>query len=689
MTKRKRSGQPAPAVQQPPLNRRDEHACALPLAQRMLPPGLALLSAAAVIGAHVYVVDQGFTYRGPLLILDHLFDLSLALALLAVCVGIGRFVLRRRGATFDQSLEDLSFSMALGSGILAASILVCGAVSALRLPVLVLLLLAWAVLARRELGAILTLCRQAGSELRIHGGIASLCVFAVVGVLVLAQAMAPPTEWDSLMYHLRVPAQFLQAGRVYLPDDGLHVPFVGLVHMLYVPLLALGSSAGPALVSALLTLMLGVAVLSFCARFLDRPTASLSSCLLWGSTVLLLTAITSRVDVTLAWYLFLAQYALLMALSGSWNQAHFYLAAALLGFAVGVKYLALAYVVALSPLILWIALSRAGTRRGSVRALLVFALVAIGGTLPWLVKNWVLFGSPLYPILGERRLAPWLAALYGNYRVPPTVDQTIFTMFSQLTARFNLVDLFWAPARLAVEREAEFYFFSPTLLLLPLWLLFLRHRTLDWLSIGAIGYAIVVVASYPNARYLIPAVAPLTIVTTYVVVRLVTRFCPPRLATALLVVLTALALARSGQALYSLFDRETLGYLGGTSSSQEYLDRRMDPYAKVISFANQHLPKDSRTVMLFEARGYYFTRPVIQDNDATSWPLLAPKAARGDCLREAGISHMLVNSYGAVYYLKRGLDERLLQLPALREFTGRCLTPVYAWGGLILFEVQR
>jgi hypothetical protein len=93
--------------------------------------------------------------------------------------------------------------------------------------------------------------------------------------------------------------------------------------------------------------------------------------------------------------------------------------------------------------------------------------------------------------------------------------------------------------------------------------------------------------------------------------------------------------------------------------------------------------------MLFDARGYYFTRPVIQDNDATNWPLLAPKAAGGTCLRETGISHLFVNSHGAVYYIKRGLDERLLQLPALREFTRRCLTPVYARGGMILFEVRK
>jgi hypothetical protein len=554
------------------------------------------------------------------------------------------------------------------------------------------LLLCCATLARKEFGALLSLYRQAWSDVRSHSGVVGLSISGVVAVFLISQAMAPPTEWDSLMYHLRVPAQFLQDGRVYLPEDGLHVPFVGLAHMLYVPLLAFGSSAAPALVSALLALMLGAAVLGFSVRFLDSQTGDLSSSLLWGSTLLLLTAVTPRVDVTLAWYLFLAQYALLVALSKSESPAYFYLSAALLGLAVGVKYLALAYCLALSPLILWIALSRAGAVRAATRALLFFVLVSTAAALPWLVKNWVMFGSPIYPIFARRRLAPWLATLYGTYDIPATVDPTIFTMFSQLTVPFNLIDLFWAPGRLAIEREASFYFFNLLLLFLPLCLLFPKHRTLNWLSIGAIGYGLVVVASYPNARYLIPAVAPLTIVTTYVVVRLVTRVCPAKVASGVFILLTGLALARSGQAMFLwLSDQATLGYLAGTSSRQEYLDQHADdgPYAKVVSFVNQRLPQDSRILMLFEARGYNFARRVIQDNDVTNWPLLAPKAAGSDCLRSAGISHVLANSRVAVYYLNRGLDERLLQLPALHEFTRRCLTPLYVEQGLILFQARR
>ena len=122
--------------------------------------------------------------------------------------------------------------------------------------------------------------------------------------------------------------------------------------MLYLPLLALGSSAGPALLSAFIAVLLGLAVFAFTARFLGDRTASLSLALLWGTTTLLLVAITPRLDVTLAFYLFLAHYALMLALSSSSSRAPLYLSAVLLGAAIGIKYNALPYILGLAPRIL-------------------------------------------------------------------------------------------------------------------------------------------------------------------------------------------------------------------------------------------------------------------------------------------------------------------------------------------------
>src|SRR5256886_16377549 len=98
--------------------------------------------------------------------------------------------------------------------------------------------------------------------------ILSLFILLLVAVFLITGALAPPTDWDVLMYHLRVPKQFLQAGAIYRPEDNAHFAFVGLPHMLYLPLLALGTPEGPALVSALCTLGLALAGFAFGLRFL-------------------------------------------------------------------------------------------------------------------------------------------------------------------------------------------------------------------------------------------------------------------------------------------------------------------------------------------------------------------------------------------------------------------------------------
>src|SRR5438132_10121140 len=115
------------------------------------------------------------------------------------------------------------------------------------------------------------------------------------------------------MYHLRVPKQFLQAGAIYRPEDNAHFAFVGLPHMLYLPLLALGTPEGPALVSALCTLGLALAGFAFGLRFLDDRTAGFSLAILWGSGMLVLVGISARTDTILGFYLFLVHYAVIRA----------------------------------------------------------------------------------------------------------------------------------------------------------------------------------------------------------------------------------------------------------------------------------------------------------------------------------------------------------------------------------------
>jgi hypothetical protein len=651
---------------------------------------------AFAIAAHLYVNVQGPGYVGPLLVLDHVFDLILALGLLAICASLGNFVLVRCGCRFDQPLETLLFSTAIGAGLLSTSILICGLLSGLNAPILGALLLFFAFLTRKELRELPTLVVQSFSSLRTNSPVWGLTIFGAVAFFMLSEAMAPPLDWDSLMYHLRVPAQFLQHGRIYLPEDNLHTAFVQLAHMLYLPLLAFGSPAGAALVSAFFALGLGLAVFALSLRFLNRATAGLSLALLWGSTSLLLIAITPRVDVTLAYYLFLAHYALLMALHDTEGRPFFFLSGALLGLAFGVKYSALFYILALSPLILWVTRSRFPGVAAFSRALAFFGLTVLGSALPWLIKNWLLHAAPLFPYFSARGIEPWLAPLYGGQSVVVDISEMIREWNRQVSIPFNLLDLFISPGRLEVEDEAVLYALNPIFLLLPLWLLFLPGRTLSWLIIPALCHVIGLVLYLPsnNLRYLIPAVAPLTIVATYIIDRLRLRFLSPKAATWVSVLIIGVALLPSGKIIgLRLTEGMALKYLSGTISWESYVRRNPFPfgnraYADVAFYVNRHVPPDSRILMIYDARGYYFTVPVIQDNWPTNWPLLSQTQAVRNCLRSTGISHILVNSGALSYYTRRGMDPRLLQWDAFRQFAEKCLLPVHEAQGFILYRVK-
>jgi|SRR6266567_462184 len=131
-----------------------------------------------------------------------------------------------------------------------------------------------------------------------------------------------------------------------------------------------------------------------------------------------------------------------------------------------------------------------------------------------------------------------------------------------------------------------------------------------------------------------------------------------------------------------------VAYALGSVSRHEFLEALTRDYADVVSFVNSRVPKESRILMLLEARGYYFQVPVLQDNAIVNWPLLSAKAGSPDCLRSVGITHVLLNVGNMQYYRWRGLDLAPLRLDLLRNFAERCPSPIYSGGGFRIFQVH-
>jgi hypothetical protein len=602
-----------------------------------------------------------------------------------LCAAAGRRALAACRVGFDRPLEALLFSTAVGAGGVATLTLTLSLTIGSRPWILWLLMIALAAALRRDLQDSRRVALEAGRGLleadRNPLMVFGLVVFSAVAGFLLLYAAAPPTDWDTLMYHIKVPSDFLAAGRVHVPEDNLHVTRTGLVHSLYLLLLAAQSMSAPALLSAAMTLLLAVAVFAFCSRFLAQETAAVSLASLWGTTTILLVAITPRVDLTLAFFLFLAHYALLLVLLGSASRAHFLMAALLLGFAFGIKFQAATYMLGLAPLVFWTARSLDPAPPRVLKHCLLFGLLTGLAASPWLLKNWLLLGAPTYPLLSPRILPPWLVPLFGSHYVPASIDPNIFDWVWDLRKSLNLRDAFLNPGLLTIEVEGRLYFSNPILLALPLGFAFIRNRAMWWLMLPAVLSLVFLLVPFPhsNLRYLVPSLVPLTIVALHAIF-LATSYVIDRNRSFLILIpmVTATLIPTAFSIYFWMREVDAVGYFIGAASKKQFLETHMfvKEHVELVDLLNSELSSESRVLLLFEARGYYFERDVLQDNMSRNWALLSSRLDEDECLEETDITHVVLNNGALAYFSDGGLDLHLIQWRRWQEFRTRCLTLV-------------
>lgn len=613
---------------------------------------------------------------------------TLAIVLAAVAAG-GR-VLGWIGATpriGERALYALVIGLAL-QGTLLLALAAAGWMHPLALWAAVLLPAAGA---RGELGRLRAFgarSREVLGELSSIERMTLLAVASVVLAVLFVGAMVPVTDWDSQMYHLQIPKLMLAEGRLFLPADSNHLSFLSLFQFLYLPTLAIGADAGPALLNAAMTGVLGVTLAVAGTTLFTPRTGLLAAVAIWGSSSLLLVGATPRVDASLAAVLAVTHLAALRAFDDDAPWA-FSVAALCAGTAFAMKYHALPYVGMLALVLLWASWQRHRALALTVRDAAVGTALAISVVTPWLVKNIVFFGAPLFPFFTDERLVPFLAELVGSNQPPAGLAREALSMIGDARDRISLSALLLRPSSLSVELEAQDYTRNPLFALLPLAMFFVRDRRIVLLAVPGLAYLGFMLGwfSGTNLRYIIPALPMLALCAVESMRRLSGRLPEQRHVATLLSLLAVLAvmpgLLRATERLVSLPRAQVALGLW----QRETLLLQETPY-RTAQMTTALTPPDARVLMLFESRGYYHTRDVLQDNLLANWPVLQHIGATDRCLAGSGITHVLLNGVMPSYYARRGANLSAARWERFPEFAQRCLVPIGQTAGVVLFRVR-
>lgn len=600
--------------------------------------------------------------------------LGVAAAIVVLGGALGRRILP---APDQPPLSAAVLQAALGLGILSVGVLVVGRLGLLNLPMLLGALLVTLLALRNPargwlgsvLGQVVAAVRAAHGFERAVAWLAGLVLAAT-----LVEALAPPAHFDALVYHLLLPKEFLAESRVQVLELN---PYSGMplaLEMLYS--WAMGLAGAPA--AAVLGWMIGGLALAG-TYSLGRKLGSGAA---WGAVAALLAGFTISGSLGWAyvdWGTALYGIAVLLALPIDRSEARttdWVLAGLMAGLAIGVKYTAGIAVVAGAAAVV----TFAGAVRQRASALAAFGLAAIVAAAPWLLRNLLDTGTPLYPYFG------------ASAAIDPIRQEFFRGGPPELPAGLVLLVPVWA-SLIGVEGGGPFdASIGPLLIgLLPGLLVVgreMRRQARPLLAFVAAGWLVWIVGArtsnqlvQPRLYYaLYPGWAALAGVGFTGFVDLRRR--SPRLSTlAKAVVILTVSLTVLGL-LVNAAQTRPLEVVLGLEGPEPYLERRLGAFAWAMQRIETPGSRE-RSLLLWEPRGFYCRPDCLPDTWIDRWYWLRSQGKTSpqiiDGWRSEGITLLLLYRDGMAFVREHDERYRAQDWTALEELLSR-LTLIETFG---------
>jgi 4-amino-4-deoxy-L-arabinose transferase-like glycosyltransferase len=404
-------------------------------------------------------------------------------------------------------------------------------------------------------------------------------------------------------------------------------------------------------------------------RAFGREAAALSVVLMLSVPTLLTLMGSAYVDVTLLFYTTAACYALLRwrdsRLEPRVGRRWLVLTGVLGGLSCGVKYTGVVVPVAVALGLAW------ASRRDGFRTLVanvgLVAGITTAVTLPWLIKNWLTAGNPVYPFLASSGLY-WDSWRRWWYDRPGTGLAA--------TAPMRLL---WAPFEatiLGVEGSTQYDATVGPLLLVSVGLLPVMWRTLEreerrvagllLLFVGA-GYAFWLVGLARSAllvqtRLLLPVFGVCAVLGAAAIDRL-RRSVQANLDIAWLVraVVSITLVLLLFSTLVGFRRQDPLSVVLGLEATEDYLARQLGWYYVAIEDLDRQLSPGQAVLLLWEPRSYHCGVQCWPDALLDRWLhatyLYGYDAhAIASAWRNQGFTHVLLGRVGYEAIVGAGFD---------------------------------
>ena len=604
---------------------------------------------ALVLAGRAVVPERSLIDVGPRALLDAAFALTATAVLVLLALSLGEALLNLFKLGTLPSLDRMCLSFGLGMGALAYAAFSLGLAGWLTPAVIAGGWIGLMVLLHRGvdrwLRSVSAVLRRTPSAFRglplLERVVAGISVWLAAAVIL--QALAPPSVYDSLMYHLEGPARFLRQGAFYPSTERwwMNMPFT--IEFLYLLPMAFGSDTAARLIHFAWAASLLGTTFSIARRWANSRAGLWAVIILLGMPMLSIWASDANIDFGWAAYETLSLAAMLAGIA-SGRRGWLALAGVFAGLALGSKYMAVA---GAGSLVLLLGLLNVGKGwRQTVLSLSAFVIPAAIVALPWYGKNLLWLGDPFFPFL------------QGGARLDPARMKMFYAYASTFRPVHDLESWLLLPARLFLEPQSFADVFPPSPLLLGaiLYPLVARPRRLPAVAfLFLIKYVVWSLGPALNIRYLLPTFPLACILSAY---SAGATALPERLLRPFRSFSRALAiglLLSSAMILTGILFRDRVwAVVSGRESKTSHLLRVVPTYS-AVAFAQAHLPPGARILTTGDGRAYYCGQLCYDTDDQFLWMNLVIAAHSpvefGDLLAARDVTHLLL-SFGDTAFLE-------------------------------------
>ena len=555
------------------------------------------------------------------------------------CLGLGTAILRLLRVEGELGPAELAaFAFAIGLGLIGWLVFLLGVTERLTTVWLSALLVSGC------LGLVLYPIHRLRARAWAPGpvGWTLLALLALTLSWDVMEALAPPTDADTLAYHYTLAKRFIAEHRIEFVPRAVDGAVPLLVQMTFMPVLALGGEVALGLWAMSSGWAAGALLFLICRRYLSLYWSLAITLVFLTMPAVVYGAGTGQVEVRLALFTIVAAWAAGRALETG-ALRHAALAGLAAGFYMGAKYTGLLFVVAAGLVIL-------AQRRWLAHGTL-YAVAAIAAGAEWYWWNWLHTGDPVFPMgfpwLGVSDPWIWNESHHAVFREVHAAVERLLPRDPLNMVLYPFIATLQSPAKLESGRTG----FGPfALSVLPLaavgvWRFRRRIRPgplLSFAAVTAIFYVLwFVTGPSQRVRHLLP-VMPL-LLACFAVASVRAAEAMSIRGPLVLAVAVTLCLQVAGQALFGL---NHVRFLLGGEDRETYLGRNVSSY-EPVSWINANLTPGDRILtfkrgsLYFLRVPYYYAHPVFQALVETMPELARPEAAVRQMSR-LDITHVLL-----------------------------------------------